>query len=190
MIQQLINTWQNEMNQLCGLAGVGNVRVQFDKKNHLRAAINGNRAYFGEKILQAPASVRDYVIAHELGHRKSFHEKWFWITIGVATVCAVAIFHSVKFGAVWGVGGIFLIMVVYRYVLNRWMVLEWQADEAGAVILDQYLATGGRAAMLQGMEELRDIRIMASPEEGDYLNRVYASKINRLSGKDAQAWVA
>lgn len=150
--------------------------VESPPDNSLNANTDGSRIQITRNMLALQDVARDYVIAHELAHVVRWHGGRNLIALSMFLGGLLVALESLA-SNIWLSSFMALVAViglVYLFVDQLTMVIEWEADRCAAKVL-------GEQAMLQGMADLKAANV---PE----LHWHYESKMNRLSNAPARIW--
>lgn len=211
--QAYLDIWQREVDAICTAQKLGKVKVvpDFNPSQSLRASISGSKMTIGKGMLECASENRLYIIGHELGHRKRGHEKWFWLAVIVglllgsypayvvgarslafhlASGSSLAYFYGAIPGVALAMLGTGLVLIPYGVLKSYTLLLEWQADESGAQILDEYKRGQGCHLMVTGMQMQMAKQINKQPDREGYHRRFYGSKMDKLKGRCAALWVS
>jgi Zn-dependent protease with chaperone function len=185
--------WQRLLDEFKAQdTSLARLRLRVDTAQPLKAAINGQVLVLGTAMLEAPPPVRLYVLAHELGHRRCRHEAWFWAAVACSAGVGLAVALLLRpwlVGPVLGVLACGLAFSGYVLLKTRTLLLEWQADAAGAALLERRHPGEGVARMLAGMAQTQAMRVAHEPDQAGYHASYYGSKALRLQGRPARCWI-
>lgn len=181
--------WEKEVNAICAAQKLGKVTVviELDPKKSLNAKISGSTMTIGQGLVGCAKEHRLYIIAHELGHRQHRHEKWLWLTL----VSAIAgfVLGSNLHSPVLIFTLVLFPFLLYHVIREKTLVIEWQADAAGACMLDEYEPGKGLKLMGIGMRMQEAQLIAKFPDDRDFYRHYYDSKMAKLNGRHAAWWV-